>query len=210
MNEVVVRIITMVAFLLQLRLLQLAWTARFAAAGEKTAWFWERKVLYICLPLYVFGGLMACLVHWAGASHSDSTRFFQRNTKNALWEGFRSYVGLILDGFLLPQVLGNFFWDTKEIILVPYFYIGITLVRSIPHAYDAYRVIRYIPLYSSSYFYANPDWDFYSTAWDVVIPCGALLLALLVFLQQRLGSRCIVPRRFRDRVEYQKIPIVDG
>lgn len=209
-NEVVVRIITMVAFLLQLRLLQLAWTARFAAAGEKTAWFWERKVLYICLPLYVFGGLMACLVHWAGASHSDSTSFFQRNTKNALWEGFRSYVGLILDGFLLPQVLGNFFWDTKEIILVPYFYIGITLVRSIPHAYDAYRVIRYIPLYSSSYFYANPDWDFYSTAWDVVIPCGALLLALLVFLQQRLGSRCIVPLRFRDRVEYQKIPIVDG
>lgn len=209
-NEVVVRIMTMVAFLLQLRLLQLVWTSRFAAAGEKTAWFWERKVLYICLPLYVFGGLIACLLHWAGASHSDSTRFFQRNTKTALWEASRSYAGLILDGVLLPQVLGNFFWDTKETILVPYFYIGITLVRSIPHAYDAYRVIRYIPLYSSSYSYANPDWDFYSTAWDIVIPCGALLLALLVFLQQRYGGRCIVPRRFRDRVEYQKISIVDG
>lgn len=209
-NEVVVRIMTMVAFLLQLRLLQLVWTARLSAAGEKTAWFWERKVLYICLPLYVFGGLIAFLLHWAGASHSDSTRFFQRNTKIAMWEAFRSCAGLILDGFLLPQVLGNFFWDTKETILVPYFYIGITLVRSIPHSYDAYRVIRYIPLYSSSYFYANPDWDFYSTAWDIVIPCGALILALLVFLQQRFGSRCIVPRKFRDRVEYQKIPIVDG
>lgn len=210
MNEVVVRIMTMVVFLLQLRLLQLVWTARLAVAGEKTAWFWERKVLYICLPLYVFGGLIACIVHLSGASHSNSRHFFQKNTKHALWQDFRVYAGLILDGFLLPQVLGNFFGDIKDIILVPYFYIGITLVRSIPHAYDAYRVIRYIPLYSSSYFYANPDLDFYSTAWDIVIPCGALLLALLVFLQQRFGGRCIVPRKFRNRVEYQKIPIVDG
>lgn len=209
-NEVVVRIMTMVVFLLQLRLLQLVWTARLAVAGEKTAWFWERKVLYICLPLYVFGGLIACIVHLSGASHSNSRHFIQKNTKHALWQDFRAYAGLILDGFLLPQVLGNFFFDIKDIILVPYFYIGITLVRSIPHAYDAYRVIWYIPLYHSSYFYANRDLDFYSIAWDIVIPCGALLLTLLVFLQQRFGGRCVVPRKFRDRVEYQKIPIVDG
>uniref|UniRef100_A0A0C9QPE6 RING-type E3 ubiquitin transferase n=1 Tax=Wollemia nobilis TaxID=56998 RepID=A0A0C9QPE6_9CONI len=209
-NEVVVRVMTMVAFLLQLRLLQLAWVARLAAAGEKSAWFWEKKVLFLCLPLYLVGGLIACLAHWWGTSDPRSVHFLQRNSQHSLWEDFRSYAGLVLDGFLLPQVLGNLFWDIKEAILVPYFYIGITLVRSVPHAYDAYRVIRYIPEYSSSYYYANPDWDFYSTAWDIVIPCGAFLLAFLVFLQQRFGGRCVVPQKFRAHLEYEKIPIVDG
>ncbi|GLJ17071.1 hypothetical protein SUGI_0295350 [Cryptomeria japonica] len=209
-NEVVVRVMTMAAFLLQLRLLQLAWTARHNAAGEKSAWFWEKKVLYFCLPLYALGALIASLVHWMGQSNSSSVHFLQRHAHHSLWEDFRSYAGLILDGFLLPQILGNLFWDIRETVLVPYFYIGITVVRSMPHVYDAYRVIRYIPEYSSSYFYANPVWDFYSTAWDIVIPCGALLLALLVFLQQRFGGRCIIPQRFRDHLEYQKIPIVEG
>uniref|UniRef100_A0A0D6QR49 RING-type E3 ubiquitin transferase n=1 Tax=Araucaria cunninghamii TaxID=56994 RepID=A0A0D6QR49_ARACU len=209
-NEVVVRVMTMVAFLLQLRLLQLAWIARLSAAGEKSAWFWEKKVLYLCLPLYLVGGLIACLAHWWGTQYPPSMHFLQRISQHSLWEDFRSYAGLVLDGFLLPQVLGNFFWDIKEAILVPYFYIGITLVRSVPHAYDAYRAIRYIPEYSNSYYYANPDWDFYSTAWDIVIPCGAFLLAFLVFLQQRFGGRCVVPQKFRDHLEYEKIPIVDG
>uniref|UniRef100_A0A0C9RSM4 RING-type E3 ubiquitin transferase n=2 Tax=Wollemia nobilis TaxID=56998 RepID=A0A0C9RSM4_9CONI len=209
-NEVVVRVMTMVAFLLQLRLLQLAWIARPSAAGDKSAWFWEKKVLFLCLPLYLVGGLIACLAHWWGTSDPRSVHFLQRNSQHLLWEDFRSYAGLVLDGFLLPQVLGNYFWDIREAILVPYFYIGITLVRSVPHAYDAYRVIRYIPEYSSSYYYANPDWDFYSTAWDIVIPCGAFLLAFLVFLQQRFGGRCVVPQKFRAHLEYEKIPIVDG
>lgn len=209
-NEVVVRVMTMVAFLLELRLLQLAWIARHNAAGEKSAWFWEKKVLYFCLPLYALVGVIACLLHWMGHSNSSRARFLQRHAYHSLWEDLRSYAGLILDGFLLPQILGNLFWDIRETVLVPYFYIGITVVRSVPHMYDAYRVIRYIPEYSSSYFYANPVWDFYSTAWDIVIPCGAFFLALLVFLQQRFGGRCIIPRIFRNHLEYQKIPIAEG
>eukprot|EP00253_Pinus_taeda_P025213 PITA_25213 len=174
-----------------IQLLQLVSTARLAVPHAKTAWFWETKVLCIA-----FGGLIAYLLHHlSGASHSESRYFFlNMNNNEALWQNFRAYAGIILDGFLLPQILVNFFSDTKMIILVPYFYIGITLARSIPHVYDACRVI---PLYSSSYFYAIPDLDFYSTAWDIVIDFGALPLALIVFLQQRFGGRCISPSKFK-------------
>ncbi|KAM0886139.1 hypothetical protein ACQ4PT_029904 [Festuca glaucescens] len=56
-NEVMVRIITMITFLLQLRLLQLAWSARSVDGNKLETWAAERKVLWICLPLCIIGEL---------------------------------------------------------------------------------------------------------------------------------------------------------
>ncbi|GJM89710.1 hypothetical protein PR202_ga05923 [Eleusine coracana subsp. coracana] len=78
-NEVMVRIITMITFLLQLRLLQLAWSARSADFNR------GRRML-------------RQVVHMKPIVHTPT-----------FWEDLVSYGGLILDGFLLPQNVVKYF-----------------------------------------------------------------------------------------------------
>lgn len=62
-NETTARLFTMVAFLLQFRLLQLTWSSRKGdEKGQKTIWVAEKKALYITLPLYALGFLIALLI----------------------------------------------------------------------------------------------------------------------------------------------------
>ncbi|GLT64057.1 hypothetical protein SLA2020_365730 [Shorea laevis] len=84
------------------------------------------------------------------------------------------------------------------------FYMGNTFVRLLPHAYDLYRAHKYVHHHNGSYIYANPGADFYSSTWDVVIPLEGLLFALIIYLQQRFGGRCIFPRRFRELGVYER------
>lgn len=63
-NEVIVRIVTMVAFLLQFRLLQLAWSTRWSDGSHKGLWVAEKKALYVTLLLYLIGGLITWFWHW--------------------------------------------------------------------------------------------------------------------------------------------------
>ncbi|KAM7256161.1 hypothetical protein ACFE04_011902 [Oxalis oulophora] len=216
-NEIIVRVITMFAFLLQVRLLQLSWSAR----NQENDCFWgfERKVLYVALPLYICGGLMTWLVHHFLKPSSYSRRNLRRvfnkshlRKKISLWVSLRSYGGLILDGFLLPQILLNIFSDStqQEHPLAMPFYVGITLVRMLPHAYDLYRAHSSMAYLDASFIYANPKMDLYSTAWDIIIPCGGFLLAILIFLQQRYGGRSVLPKRFRQGPVYEKVPPLGG
>ncbi|ERM98237.1 uncharacterized protein LOC18426238 [Amborella trichopoda] len=207
-NEVVVRLITMVAFLLQFRLLQVTWSAKSSAGLGNSPWIYEKKAAFVSMGLYLVGGLVSCFFHWKASSTQVVGPRWRMTIHRSIWEDLRSYSGLVLDGFLLPQVILNFIWDTKERALSPWFFIGTTLVRCFPHVYDAYRAVRYVYQSSNSYFYANPYNDFYSTAWDIVIPLGGCLLAILVFLQQRFGGRFFLPQRFRNHVDYQKVSTV--
>lgn len=84
------------------------------------------------------------------------------------------------------------------------------LVRSLPHIYDLCRKFRFIPAFTDMYLYANPEWDFYNITSDILIPAVILLLAMLVYMQQRWGGRCVLPRRWRSRFEYEKVPVVIG
>ncbi|KAF2316307.1 hypothetical protein GH714_041648 [Hevea brasiliensis] len=101
-KEVIIKVITMVAFLLQFWLLQLVWTARFADGNQKASWVAEKKALYVSLPLYIAGSLIAFFVNWRnyklGNKEIDSVRFYRN--QHSLWLDFRSYVDLALDGFL--------------------------------------------------------------------------------------------------------------
>ncbi|XP_077229681.1 uncharacterized protein LOC143862506 [Tasmannia lanceolata] len=209
-NEVVVRIITMVAFLMQFRLLQLTWSAKIAEGSKKGLWVAEKKALYLCLPLYIFGGLIAWFLRWKMFDVVLSKARFFVGSRHSIWDYLKSYAGLILDGFLLPQILLNLFLNSKDKALSPTFYVGTTVVRLLPHAYDAYRAPNHVPQFNSSYIYANPDGDFYSTAWDVIIPCGGVLFAVLIYLQQRFGGACVLPQRFRQLAEYEKVPVVSA
>lgn len=211
-NEVLVRVITMVAFVLQFCLLQLTWSSRNGPENpRKNLWVSDKKVLYVSIPLYVAGGLTAWFAHSLQNSHTKPIHLgrqqqFRPQNSVTFWGELKSYVGLVLDGFLIPQIVFNFFCDAREPALAASFYVGSTVVRLLPHVYDLYRT------HSSSWFYdkiyANPGMDYYSTTWDVAVCCGGMIFVLVIYVQQRFGGRSVVPKRFRERVLYQKVPVI--
>ncbi|KAI8000467.1 hypothetical protein LOK49_LG09G00692 [Camellia lanceoleosa] len=209
-NEVLVRFITMIAFLLQFHLLQQTWSARVSDERSKSLWVSDKKVFYLSLPLYIAGGLVAWFVHqW----FSYKTPLLQLRhfgyQQQSFWRDLKSYAGLILDGFLLPQVVFNMFCNSKEKALVPSFYVGTTIVRLLPHAYDLYRAHGSSTWYFGA-IYANPRMDYYSTTWDIIISCSGLLFIVVIYLQQQFGGRCFLPKRFRESSVYEKVPIVSS
>lgn len=199
-NEVIVRTLSLASLFLTFRLLQLVRSVR-SAEDQKDPSVAERRSLKLCLPLYFAGAL---LTWWANGRTSSASQ---------LRDELIPYAGLVLDGFLLPQIVFNLFQKSKERAsktLTPFFYVGITLTRALPHLYDAYRKRRYVnSVDGSSTIYARAaDGEFYSVAWDVVVPCGAMLLAVVVGLQQRFGGGFLVPRRFmrKNLARYEPVP----
>ncbi|XP_076941408.1 uncharacterized protein LOC143610955 [Bidens hawaiensis] len=204
-NEVLVRVITMVAFLLQFRLLQLTWSSRNGHENRRSLWASDKKVLKISCPLYVAIGLTAWFAHLLQNTHTK-TRFRLSQENVTVWGALESYTGLVLDAFLIPQIMFNLFNDVQGPVLARSFYIGSTMVQLLPHVYDLYRA------HSSSWFYdkiyANPGMDYYSTMWDVVICCGGLFCVFVVYMQQRFGGRFVLPKRFRDAFSYEEVPVI--
>ncbi|CAO2165927.1 unnamed protein product [Urochloa humidicola] len=127
-----------------------------------------------------------------------------------LWEDLVSSAGLALDAFLLPQVAMNVLVSATgagaTAALSPWFYAGGTVVRAMPHVYDVIRARGYVPTIRPSYVYASPRYDRFGVVWDVVVPCAAALLALLLFLQQRvrLVAAPLFPSR-RRLGEYEMV-----
>ncbi|KAF3442887.1 hypothetical protein FNV43_RR16805 [Rhamnella rubrinervis] len=166
---------------------------------QNESWVAEKEVMFVALPLYVGGALITMFVTWRKSDYdrvlltSSLTSYYEHH----VWDALKSYCGLVLDGFLLPQILLNIFKNARENALSCSFYIGTTFVHLLPHAYDLYTtqtsVVHYIDMF---YIFVNHILDFYSTAWDVVISFGGLLFASIVFLQQRFGSRCILTCTF--------------
>ncbi|WOK95683.1 hypothetical protein Cni_G04390 [Canna indica] len=208
-NEVIVRVITMVAFLLQFRFLQLSWSARSSEEGKMDLWMAEKNAIKTCLPLYIVGGLIALFVHMI-YNQAQVKRRPVYASHDSLWGNLISYSGLILDGFLLPQVIFNMFSGSKDKALAPSFYVGNTVVRALPHAYDAYRRSHYLPRFNSSYLYARPYEGFYSLVWDIIIPCGGVLLSVLIYLQQRFGGNCLFPFKSSKERSYELVPVASS
>ncbi|KAL7143320.1 hypothetical protein ABFS83_08G184000 [Erythranthe nasuta] len=207
-NEVAIRVVTMVAFLLQIRLLQSVWSAKETEDNKI-----EKKASFISLAVYVFGGFITLLLNWSRGKRSPPSSYNgDLGISSTLWGDVRSYVGLILDGFLLPQIVLNAIrGGMGRTALSGPFYVGTSAVRLVPHAYDQYRLRSYPTAgINGTYFYADQSADFYSTAWDFVIPCGVVALAVVVFLQQRYGGRCILPRGFGEVELYEKVPVVSN
>ncbi|XP_028779898.1 uncharacterized protein LOC114739193 [Neltuma alba] len=206
-NEIIVRLITMVAFLMQFRLLQLTWSARNSTddVTQDSLWIAEKEAMYVTLPSYAVGFLIAMLKgkgknnHYLAAASSN----YQQTSS---WEVLKSYGGLVNDGFLLPQILMNMLSNMKKDALCGIFYLGTSFLRILPHVYDLYRTSQYDRQYSGSYLYADPSADFYSTAWDLAIIVGCHLFVLVIYLQQRFGGSFILPSRFRGSDTYEMVP----
>ncbi|XP_057993133.1 uncharacterized protein LOC131174091 [Hevea brasiliensis] len=117
-SEVVVDLVKMVVFFFQFRLLQRTWIARFSDERHKGLWLVEKTTFLMSVPLYAAGTLIDLLVNWNE------------------WLDLKSYAGVILDGFLLPQILLNIFGNSKENALSGSFYIGNTFLQLLPHVYN--------------------------------------------------------------------------
>ncbi|KAJ0801668.1 hypothetical protein HanPI659440_Chr03g0119801 [Helianthus annuus] len=201
-NEVTVRIMTLVAFVLQSRLLQLTWIAK------KNQWIHEIRTLFICLPMYIIGGLAMLLVNRNNTNNTIASQPFESQSQRSVWIDLRSYTGLTVDGFLFPQLILNIFQNSKGNTLSRSFYIGTTFVRLMPHAYDLYMGQKYMShQFDRLYIYANPRAQLYSPSSDIVIVCGGLVFGMIVFLQQRFGGRFMLPKRFQEHVEYEMVPV---
>lgn len=203
-NKVVVRITTMVALFLLFRLLQLTWSGKSNDGNRKSLVFGEKMTLVASLPLYAIGAFIAIFLHIMKMRGYSALDIIKRDLK--------SYAGLVSDIFLLPQLLLNLFMNSRETALTSPFYVGTSFLRLLPHAYNLYRSHRQRVRFAHkhvvvSYIYATPGGDFYSTNWDIIVSLVILLFAAVIFLQQKFGGRCILPRKFRGRGgEYDKVP----
>ncbi|KAE8719942.1 hypothetical protein F3Y22_tig00109924pilonHSYRG00099 [Hibiscus syriacus] len=174
---------------LQFRLLQLTWSERQSYESLKGLWEAERKTPFLQprqrrLPF--------------------KNNFYQQSS---FWSDLKSYGGSVVDGFLLPQIVFNMFSNSNKNALAASFYLGTTLVRLLPHAYDLYRAHSFSGYLDLSYIYANHKMDLYSTAWDIIIPSGGLLFSIFISLQQRFGGQCLLPKRFRTDAVYERVSV---
>ncbi|KAL6855984.1 hypothetical protein ACP4OV_018786 [Aristida adscensionis] len=89
-------------------------------------------------------------------------------------------VALMQDLFLLPQAIGNAAWRVNCRPLPEGYYLGVTAARLLPRAYDSLR--SPVPLILGD----DGDYSLQATsAGDVVVPGMAIVLAVVVYAQQR-------------------------
>ncbi|XP_058074626.1 uncharacterized protein LOC131223290 [Magnolia sinica] len=197
--DYMVKFLVLVAFLLTLRLFQKVWKSRIRlltrAPLEPGRVPSDRRVLFASLVIHTVGFLIIIVVHMVDASkrplQSEKYTDVRGNShKLREWETeLEEYVGLVQDFFLLPQIIGNVLWQIDCKPLRKVYYIGVTVVRLLPHIYDYIRAPVFNPYFSEEYEFVNPDLDFFSKFGDIAIPTIATLLAIIVYIQQRWSYR---------------------
>ncbi|KAF6144900.1 hypothetical protein GIB67_041486 [Kingdonia uniflora] len=190
-----VKLLILVAFLLTLRLFQKVWKCRIRlltrAPLEPGRVPSDKRVLFTSLVIHTVGFALVLIVHSLNPSKRaiQADKYIDRmgNTyKLHEWETqLEEYMGLVQDFFLLPQIIGNILWQIHCKPLRKVYYVGITLVRLLPHVYDYVRAPVSNPYFSEEYEFVNPSLDFYSRFGDVAIPLAAVVLSIVVFIQQR-------------------------
>ncbi|CAA7403077.1 unnamed protein product [Spirodela intermedia] len=190
--DFIVKSLVLTAFLLTLRLWQKVWESRIRLPTGVPS---DKRVLVVCLILHAVGFLVILLTnpntHLHEPTGTDIYNSSQSPSHGIKHWGARleQYAGLMQDFFLLPQVVGNIIWQIKCRPLRKGYYLGITLIRLLPHAYDYARAPLMNAYFDQGYEFVDPDLGFYSRTGDVFIPLVGVLLAVVVYFQQRCGSR---------------------
>lgn len=190
-----VKLLVLVMFLLTLRLCQKVWKSRIRllsrTPNESHRVPSDKLVLIATLTIHVIGYIVVLIIHTVKTSQIPlrTDRFLDsRGNSQTLreWEiQLEEYIGLVQDFFLLPQVIGNVIWQIDCKPLRKMYFLGITVVRLLPHLYDYIRNPVRNPYFAEEYEFVNPTSDFYSNFGDVAIPTTAILLAVVVYCQQR-------------------------
>lgn len=98
------------------------------------------------------------------------------------------YVGVVKEWFLLPQVVGNAVWRVNCKPLAAGYYAGVTAVWLLPHVYGYLRSPVVVDMYPEAH---DEVMDFYYRAGTVVIPVVGVLLAVVVYVQQRWNYKIV-------------------
>lgn len=206
-----VKLLVLTAFLLTLRLIQKVWKSGVRMLrNEPRCVPNENLVLLITLVIHIAGFVCALYAHASKPYQAPvfgefgSVEFSPRPKKQRMMILVEEYYGVVQDLCLFPQVVGNLVWKIECTPLRKQYYIGISIVRLLPHVYDYYfKASMLNPYFSRDYdMFVNPDTDFYSKFSDVFIPAMTVILAVIVYVQQR-WSRRLLP--LRSKV-YQKLP----
>ncbi|CAL9195304.1 unnamed protein product [Musa hybrid cultivar] len=193
--DYMVKILVLSAFLLTLRLGQKVVKSRIRlltrAPLEPGRVPSDKRVLLISFGIHAIGFLGVLIVHFVNASrrpvYQEEYLDLRGNSHKVHEWGnqLEEYVGLIQDFFLLPQIIGNFLWQIDCKPLKKTYYIGMTVVRLLPHVYDFIRAPVFNPYFSEQYEFVNPSLDFYSKFGDIAIPVTAAVFVVVVYVQQR-------------------------
>ncbi|EXB80182.1 hypothetical protein L484_003183 [Morus notabilis] len=193
--DYMVKLLVMAALLLTLRLCQKVWKSRVRlqtrAPREPHRVPSDKKVLVSTLVIHIIGYILVLILHSMGIGQKPILRrsyAFSQGSSHVLseWEiELEEYVGLVQDFFLLPQIISNIIWQIDSKPLRKLYYIGITVVRLLPHLYDYVRAPTRNPYFREEYEFVDPSMNFYSKFGDITIPLTAIVLAALVYVQQR-------------------------
>lgn len=192
-----VKLSLIIALLLTLRLFQKVWKSRqrsLSRALHEPFCVPIDKWVFLCtFTIHLIGYIIVLIIHDAKTSQKPlvaKTYSIDGDNSQTLsgWAmELEEYMGLVQDFFLLPQIFGNFIWQINCQPLRKLYFVGITVVRLLPHVYDFIRSPAPYPFMSEDSEFVNPNFDFYSKFVDVAIPLTAIVLAIIVDIQQRLG-----------------------
>ncbi|WJX42822.1 hypothetical protein P8452_30007 [Trifolium repens] len=192
-----VKLLLIVSLLLTLRLFQKVWKSRIRlqtrTSSQPISVPSDKMVLLCTFTIHLIGYIIVVIIHGIKTSQkhvSPKTYMVDKENSHSLpvWATeLEEYAGLVQDFFLFPQIIGNIIWQINCKPLRKLYFIGITLVRLFPHIYDYIRAPVPNPYFSEDSELINPSLDFYSKFGDIAIPVTAILLAILVYFQQRLG-----------------------
>ncbi|XAR50594.1 hypothetical protein NMG60_11004954 [Bertholletia excelsa] len=193
--DYIVKLLVLVSFSLTLRLCQKVWKSRIQlltrAPLEPHLVPSDKRVLILTFAIHVIGYIIVLIVHSMRTSQRlfrsekfmDSTGHSQNLRQ---WEtDLGEYMGLVQDFFLLPQIMGNLLWQLHCKPLRKVYFIGITVVRVLPHIYDYIRSHIPNPYFSEEFEFVNSRLDFHSRFGDIAISLTEILLAVAVYIQQR-------------------------
>lgn len=208
--ESMVKLLLLIACLFTLRLFQKVWKSRIHLLTRSPLEPWripsDKRLLAISFAIHAMGFLIVLIVHNMKTSsrsiQSSAYLYSARHAHNQLdWETeLHEYVGLVQDFFLLPQIVGNTLWHFERKPLRKIYYIGITVLRLLPHIYDYFRPPVFNPYFADGYEFASPVFkssfadpssDFYSKYGDIAIPVTAVVLAIVIVIQQRWNKQAL-------------------
>ncbi|KAL3005184.1 hypothetical protein AAZX31_08G205900 [Glycine max] len=192
-----VKLLLIVSLLVTLRLFQKVWKSRIRLqklTSLEPHGVPSDKLVFLCtFTIHVIGYVIVLIIHGTKTSQKAliaKTYLVDGGNSHSLpgWETeLEEYVGLVEDFFLLPQIIGNLIWHINCKPLRKLYFIGITLVRLLPHIYDYIRAPVSNPYFYEESEFVNPNLDFYSKFGDIAIPVTAIVLAIVVYIQQRWG-----------------------
>ncbi|KAK7389533.1 hypothetical protein VNO78_24661 [Psophocarpus tetragonolobus] len=210
-----VKLLLIVSLLVTLRLFQKVWKSRIRLQ-TRTSLEPHRvpgdKWVFLCtFIIHVMGYVFVLIIHGTKTSQKaliTKTYLVDGENSHSLpgWATeLEEYVGLVEDFFLLPQIIGNLIWHIDCKPLRKLYFIGITLVRLLPHIYDYIRAPVANPYFSEDSEFVNPNLDFYSKFGDIAIPVTAIILAIVVYIQQRWNYEKL--SQFLTFGRYKLLPI---